>query len=1020
MDLKRLPYLPLHFFYFQFSAVQKRVFLILISCLVLTGGLFLFAWIQPDFWSLQINEVAETQVEEVLVDQVTYNYHDFDLNFNAFRQWVSYSAGPLLPAAFPVIFFMLMQIIGWSGIMTAATVIRSRWIYFFYFLFILFVHFSDIARIILPNSVWGARILEFGIVIAFLGLGHVFQMNILRWNVLSRFLLITGLSMVIFFIPLIQGGWMIWHQVSGEIFTYLTILSILFLYFIGKEPTNLLVFSATNRPTPAARLNPRILLALMIIYLVVCFILVNEYLNFGLFPDISVGLKPSHLVFVSLIFTAFTSQNHYHHVKGMFTSLNAFTIILVCWSLIVGSFFFFNYTVGDRIFILAIERMAIVFFFSIGFIHTIFIWMNHKELLFKRVNLYYLMTQGPRFNIYIVWLVGLVSMLAAEGREDWKSVNLLSHSLANHQGDQAMLQGDSEKALKAYRIGAIQSPGSVKANFNLASLYIGSRETLPDAAFHYQQATSIREFPPARLNAANLFYYNNQSKEAFDVLNEGMQKEEVNPYLANNLGLLYMNQGNADSAIVNLKKALIADLNISSIYTNLALIYHDNNRPEEAQKFFKAAIETSNPDHATHVNHLFYQLATGHSEETESFKGEKDYFLSYNEILKQQKEKKQKVDKVLLKSLAQESQSPDAMVLDSYLLFKEDSIDHAESIVTFLLKTYPTYGAKASYLLGTEYYRRGVPEMARKFFRQAADAGEPIGRLYEARMDIELGRADTANLKLSVFRARNEAYWEATSKELAMLLKAYGQDVYALTEWDISTLSYNEKVRIGKYADSLNQFVNALEAFRTVQLLDSNSIVPYLELGKIYNKYGDTLAIENLKYGLELVDPNNRALQLELAKAYLKAGKFEEVRNIVNGFSINSDSTDSQSDKELLALDAEIAIADGDTAKAIVFLDSISKTNPLATESILRLAEIYLHQKNYESGNLLISNVLDFNTENPEIWLYYAYFSREWNLIEDAAFGAIKAIELIDDPKRKQTISKEFAEEIQATVVENQ
>ncbi|MEM7383804.1 MAG: hypothetical protein AAF514_02570, partial [Verrucomicrobiota bacterium] len=64
-------------------------------------------------------------------------------------------------------------------------------------------------------------------------------------------------------------------------------------------------------------------------------------------------------------------------------------------------------------------------------------------------------------------------------------------------------------------------------------------------------------------------------------------------------------------------------------------------------------------------------------------------------------------------------------------------------------------------------------------------------------------------------------------------------------------------------------------------------------------------------------------------------------------------------------------------------------------------------------GNLLITSALEYNTENSKLWYFYAIFSRRWNLLEDAGFGALKAIELEYNPKQKSAIRKEFAREIQ-------
>ncbi|MEZ4830142.1 MAG: hypothetical protein R3C61_28235 [Bacteroidia bacterium] len=1007
MDLKRLPYLPLHFFYHQLSNDNRRMFLILLGLLIAVAGLFLFSYFNPTFWVLSITEVPETTTEEVLVRTIHQNYRSFDVTLNAFRQWVSYSASPLIPKAFPVVVFWFFQALAWSLLMTVASSLKGRWPFLLFFLAALFIHFSGVAQAIIPAGGLAATGGELGIILLLFGVGYLFISRTLRWSLPVRWAVFLVLLLGIYSLPLIFHGWFALHQMSIDIFVYLFFISLLFFFFTGKEPTNLIVLLCTNRPEPSARLGIRWVAGITIFYLIIGFLWINEFLRLGL-PVIDTLIRPGHLVFISAIFTAFTSQNQYHQVKQIFGSLAGYTYFLLGWSMVVLSYLFVNYASGDRIFIVATEQIAAVFFFAVGIAHALFIFINHRNLLKEKINLYYLMTQGKSLSLYTVWLVGLVGIISSEGKENWASINLAYQTLASHTGDQAMMKGQTEDAIHAYQVAVGQSKYSPKANYNLASLLLSDQTKISTAAGYYQNATRSFEFSPARINAAHLFFLNNQANDAKVILKKGLMAEESGSYVANNLAMIYMKENLADSAIVVLKQGLLNNLSLAGLYSNLGLIYLDNGRMEEAEKFLQAAEQAEPKNEIAAVNQLMYAVKTGN--QVKQILKEKalsdNYFLAYNQILAQMLLSGNIEDRKQLKALADQDQSPDAMLLDGYLMFEDDSVEYAVSRMKYLRHSYPDYGAKANYLIGVGYFHKGVPEMARRYFLAQAEDGDLRGELYAAQMDIDMGNADSASLVLSGLRAKDQTLWEPCGRELAMLLRAYGQEVYAGTEWDLSTLTFDENVRAGRYADSMNQYVTALESFRKVQAMDSASIVPYLELARIYNKYSDTLAIETLEFGLD-VNPESIPLQLELARAWQLAGKPDKSAAIIDKYS------DSLAyGEQIMYLAAWQALLKKDTLTAVVRFDSLHRLYPLDTRYILPLAAIYEAQKDYEKGNLLITSAIGNNNENGNLWYYYAVFSRAWNLPEDAGFGAVKAISLIRDPERKKEIAAMFSEEI--------
>lgn len=1020
MDLKKLPFLPLHYFYVLFEKFQKGLFLFLFACVLGAGLWTLGGALWPDYFSLEVLEVAQTDVEKVSLHEVKHNYRSFDFSVNAFRQWVSFSASPILPYAKGVYFFILLQIIAWSVMLAAATEIKSRWSYLFYFLYSLFLFSSDLFSYLISDeallsSLGGSQILarsiKFLLVLPPLTLAFCFQLNIIRWRLPIRLLIFTLWNFLLFSFPFSQGGWETLHQISVQNYSFNFILVLLFLYFIGKEPSKILFAAATNRPQKSARVDYRLILGFCLILLVVEVFWLIEYLNFGILTDFKLGFRPIYLLVFSAVLMVFTSQNHFHQVRGIFSMQHTYTFILLSWALIVLSFMGYQYSLGDPLLKFTIERAAVVFFLSMGLLHILFVITNHLPLLKEKVNLFYLMANSSargKFEYYVIWTVGLVSIITAGGYENWKSWNLFQHSYYISAGDQELIQGNGENAKAMYLLARGNSQISPKANYNLASILIGNPYETADAVRYYQDATRHIEFPYARINSAAILALNNQAIDARNILRSARER---NSYVENNLAILFQAEGRVDSAIAHFKKALLSNPGIAAIHSNLAMTYLDQDFLGEAQQFMQLANESSQESQASRTNQLFLQLQ--HPEldiKSNADTKSEDLFYSYNQILVELKNQPDTLNTKKIKGLLAESQmqSPELLLLDGIRLFYQDSIKYAITRVDFINSNYPNYAADANYLLAVGFYEKGVPEMALKYFHAAGKAGYSKARLHAAQMEIELGKADSANAHLSLLSVEADELYEEVAKERAMLLLPYVQnDVFASKMANLDNLSFNENILLGIYSDSLNQYITTLNTFRKAQQMDSASIAPYLELGRIYNKYTDTQAIVNLEAGLELSKKNDPALLLELAKAHLLQHNLERAEEIFQNIPDSSGIA-----LEKLRFSGELALAKADTAQAIASFASLHGQQGLDQQAILRLASIFRNQKNYDAGNALITEALESNTENADLWYYYAVFSKAWNLDDDTGFGALKAIELTYSPKRKIEIAEEFSREI--------
>lgn len=1006
MDLKRLPYLPINFFYFQFPNPVRWLFLFLFSILLITGAFFFHTYIEQEFWPLQIHEIAESSSETATVKTIEHNYREIDLNFPVYKQWVSYAAGPLIPHEIPSYLFVIFQVIAWTFVLAVSTLIRSRWAYAFYILFALFIHFSDVVRTIYPDDSF--RLLEFAVIAVYLGFAYAFQMNILRWKLPMRVGIFMLISALCFGFAYHQGGFLAFHKMSVNSFPYLVFVSLGFLLFVAKEPTNLIIVAANNRKHRRNRLGIWVILGLYIFLFILELVPALDLMDFKWLPIKDLGIRPGLLILISGIFTVFTSQNQYHSVKRLFSSNIAYSFLLLSWSIIVLSFFFLVFSQGDYMFIYAIERLSAEIFLGVAFMHIFFIYANHFELLKEKVNLYYLMPQGRKFGFTAVALFGLMMVVFAEGKDNWRSFRLFIHNFAIQHADHDLLQGKIIDATSGYELARDMSPVSVKANYNLASLLVSDPQNVNRVLEAYQKATSQTNYPYARINAANLLAVNNELTNAREVLKGGLNRSNPNAYLSSNLASIYNSLGMADSAIIHFKQALTTDLELSSTYSNLGILYLENEKEKEAEEFFRAAVSLKNPSETALTNAFYYNLTHSNSSINNAayqkqIEESNKLALKYNYLLSLISENKFTDANRLSRELRKDATDFNVQMVDMYLLFQQDSIVEAVSKVKYIEQGQTPTAAAANFLLGAGFYEKGVPEMARKYFHRAGELGESKGKMYHAKMNIDLGNADSAQFQLNMARVEDQRLWEDCSKELALLLYSRGQSSFAQLEWDQSLFTRNERMRLSIYADSINQFIIAEDNFIRMLQEDSSYTAPYLEMGKIYNHYKDEIAILNLETGLK-VEPENIQLKLELARSHIIQGQYEQAEKLL-------EEIPDEASIEKGIIMAFSLLGKNDTT-AISILEDLNKKNPLNQEIILTLCEQYRKLANFDDGNQLITKSLEYNDENPEFWYYYAVFSKGWNLSRDAGYGAAKAIELSLSESRKIEIAKEFEAEL--------
>ncbi len=1004
MDLSRLPFIRLYDFWRNESAEYKAVWSLGMGLLGLTVLAILWLMAFPATFGLDINLVSEA--EETLLPLWSQEYHGqtYVAELPVYRQTLSYSASPILPEALPMWGFVVLQALGWALILATAAGLQSYWTYGFFLAYGLFLHLSGIAPALAGPESLGSWGLEFVWIMGALVFAYAGQVGWLSMRLAWRWLLLAVWTLLPMLLAGSFRGWLPLQGAMADSFPMLLVVALGYVIFAGKDPVNLLVLLGTNRRDVRQRMHPRILLLFVILLLILEGLWLLDTLN--VLPMESILLvRPMHLFLLSSLFLPATSLNQFAQTKKVFPRSSQLSLALLAWSIIVLSFLAVNLTVMDPMLLLTVERLIAILFFSVGVGHVIFLYSNHWPLFSRKAHLYFLMTRGPKSSMYVVWLIGMVGLLAAEGSQDWKSVKLFAHVYFNHQADNSWLAGDAETAEITYTASLANSPISPKANYNLAFLALKNPSLAATAVGYYETSTELMEFPPARINGAQLLAVQGYPDRAIALLRAGKAEGIGAAERLNNLGVLYKQQNEPDSAVLALQQALLLNDQLSPAAVNLAEVYRTNGRMEEANKFIQLALESRDLPNAVRAAAIEFALSSGSDLKVDPGSSrEKDPLLWYHALL----QRWHQGDTTLwqeVQVLGKESEELGPNLLNLIRQFEQDSIDFARSRAEFLSEAKGNPAQAGWSVLGLAYLDRGVEEMAEFCFRQAVGAGSARAGLYEASLMMETGQQDSAWALLGEVRLGGEELWEEANRLRAMLLLARGQDLFAGVEYDLSRLTASDWVRVIQLADSGQQYIPAIQAARRAQALDTSLVDIYLELGRIYLRYGDSLAIPNLEAGLVMADSSSPALRVALAEANLRAGRPEEARRLLG-------SVPDTSRRDLLLVKAELATQAGDTLLALRCYRDLYAANILDTEAIVGMFDLMEGSGNLSEANELITTALEFNRRSSLLWYRYARVSEAWGFRQDAGFGAAQAIQFAESESFRNKVAQEFEEEL--------
>ncbi|MEM0999477.1 MAG: tetratricopeptide repeat protein [Bacteroidota bacterium] len=1010
---RKLKVIPLYRFFQIMDLPSKGLFLVLYGALLALAIGSIMAAEDPVRWSLQVNEFHAPELEEIALREYKSGYRTMNTEIGAWKEQVSFVATPIVPQAWLVLVFVLAQVLGWSYLMAAATYLKNWFAYIVYFAFAMVIFISGAFESIAPENSW---LFNLGLAVLLFGPAYLLQQGVIRMAYPLRLLIFAVVGALPFFLQFQFQGWSGLHSSTVGMYAPLVIILFVYLFFVGNDLSNLMFFLATNAKDKRYRVRFPVILGVFLVISALQFLMLQHLMGWDIVPyPEDFPLRPVHLLALAAVVMVGTKQNMFPILKhsidnrGMSMGFTALSVIAL-------STFFFHAALGDHFFVLMIERVAVILFFLTGLFHFFYIFYNFGPLIRARVNFYFLSMMPKRLLYFFVVIATALVGFAFEASGGGRTQKLFSGILYNRLADLDFLAGNIPEAMTLYGTAVGVSDGNIKANYNLAMLFL-TRENIERARESFTKAARYDGFAPAILNRAGLEVEEFRPSVALDLLKTNQERVE-DPYIANNLALLYKAYGKVDSAVIQMKKALSGDPDNSGMYANLARIYLENDKPEWAEKFLTAGLATENPGAAIVTNALFYNIRNGSRVAIPDSLAQlpaiqEQRSALFNFALERYRTGNFTAAKGIMDTLLARQETPDVLLLDGMLLFEQGKISESLSRMLYLDANYPKFRRYAYHYLAVAFFARGVPEMAAQYFGQSVASGRSEDLLNQAYMEIDRGDHDAGFQLLNEVRVQDSTQFEAVAKESAMLQMARGEYFFALLGFDAGSLTKDDWTRVGLYAGKIDNIPGALEAFRRLIEKDSSSVIPYLEMGRISLRLGDSLVFSNLQPGLDL-EPEHVGLRTVKARALLRRGETEAAmalyRDLIKA---------APDDTEVRLLEAEVALARQDTAAAIGFYEKLHAAHPLDQEAVIGLSKLYRATRQDFDGQNMVYDALDINPRNADFWYQMAHFERLLNRESACGGAAVQAARWSINDARAAEIEAEFDAEIAFYRAEN-
>ncbi len=525
----------------KFDQVQK-VFLGIFAVVIMAFGYCYFMGYSSSIsWEI----IAKANSENFIIHSFQKGPFLFDFKGMFYKLSEAFSAGPIERHFQVDALFLAIAFFGVSCLL-AVTSTLSRTIFIgtsiVFVCFFFFLRLDDIGAFGFSNTSRYATAILF---LAYLLPSYVFQ-AFWKIKISYRILLLNLITLIIWFSIGINSEILIDHLVTNSYFSF-QILAIIFLFIVAEEIIFGILFMVSR--VKGSQNSEKHFTIFGFTYL----LLIGLYYTdmSGLLAIDARYFNPYLLLVISTTVSIWSLWYKKDYFIKVFELANA-RILFFALGIITFSFLGHMFFRGNDPGYQGFQYFIIYTHLAFGTFFFFYIILNFINPMAKGLQVYKVVYHAQNFPYISSKLAALAAITAFFVLSQKESYFLIRGGHYNYQGAEAATAGDGNLAVRYYEEAKVFGYDNHFSNYQLGHYHL-KREELQVANHRFQRATFRYPSPQAYINQSRTAALMDEHTQAMVALKTGLVDFPENGYLSNNLGVLFMDIQNLDSARKYLK-----------------------------------------------------------------------------------------------------------------------------------------------------------------------------------------------------------------------------------------------------------------------------------------------------------------------------------------------------------------------------------------------------------------------------------------------------------------------------------
>ncbi|MCS7297657.1 MAG: tetratricopeptide repeat protein [Bacteroidia bacterium] len=830
----------------------------------------------------------------------------------------------------------LLMIVGWSALLGAASRATGFLPYLIYFAWVAWVFLSGTAQAWVGMDPW----YMVSLALSLLPLLPIYLTGSGIWHLrISRVVLLTlCLGGLILGAPAGWRGWYIWY----DSLTYPGIIAYAIGGIVGLQvPIALL----TTLIYPPALRRQRMVGVWMLLSLSGSIILLLLFL-----PEEPAYTLTIALIAVGILTGLIGLQPYYPVLGSSLRQPSAFFWGWVALSLIaLSTFGYHGWNHQDLYIYRQAELWRATLIGGIAGI-TIYLLWNFFPLWRAGKMTYWDLTKSMRFPLAGIYFLEIGSILWSEANRNWSSTRLPSRLHAVAQAESALLAGQWDRAEALYREALYILPYEAKANYNLGRLEGQKREEGEKAAERYERALLSKPFQPAALEASIVWLALDRPVRALQTLQRYYRRWGGDAIICNQLAFVFYKLGELDSAVFYWKEAIRLSPGSPQAYAHLALLYAQHERESWSIRFAQHIAKWKGLSSAVQENLAYLRLRGLLTEGI--FAGWNAQWLGT---------------------------TTDTSVIGRFIAaLRRRALAEAVAFLPYFWENDPEIAPHLTRQVAIAFLEEHMPRRAAELFLSAKT---PLDSLYAGYALAEAECWDFAYNLLSQLLAASPALQAASRREMSLLLSAAGQPQEALLIEPVESWTDMDYLRFAYYAYRRKNIQDFVRIIRPWIERGATYDAPYEWVARLFLLQGDTAgARDNIQAGLQRI-PHSARLRLLEAEIALQQGLEKETHMLLNSTYQYLRSPQDTLHWKLLQLKL---------SKSPQQAYQLGQRFPGAIQAHLQWASHLVGRGEIAEAHAFLSQALEINPYDPELWRAYAAVAEKLGMQEEAEFARKK------------------------------